>query len=337
MVKGWVASRPYTRSQSKSKAKSGAKVRVAKKTTTKKKRATKTKTGTKLKIEKIKLDGPVSESSIHVPLPGKPFTFSKTWRKMLGDQVFVTNSSTRVPHGSGRQNNATVASYWENTDLGFIMTQAGTISNQGSTVKNFRTYMKEMNAQLLITNQTNDVVHLKLYDCIQRRDAYSANYADPSLAWQQGISDQNGSGIVSLQIGNQPFSSSLFCEYFKVIAIKDIMLHSGGHHVHKVHSTPKKCFNNELQLINAGAGTQAVGFTHFTMAVQHGFGTNNNALGDVTTASGAVDYILAKQYTWGIVQNNNSQPIISTNLTTTPAQQDIINDLTGATTAVTTT
>lgn len=297
-----------------------------------------TKTKTKLKQENFRPDGEISESSIHIPLSGKTFRLGKL-DNLLGDQTFYTNSSLRLTHSAGRQASQTIATFWGGTDMSSILTQTGLISNPiaATTIKNYKIYCKEVTSSILITNQTNDVVHLKLYDVRMRRDVSQANtnYADPVNAWTQGaVTDQAGAGNTPVYIGASPFVSSAFTTNFEVVGIKDVMIHTGGHHVHKVHSMPLKTFNGELQLQNAG-GIDAKHFTHFTFAVQHGFAINDNAGTTITTASGAVDYIVNKTYTYAVMQSNNSQPIVTNSLSTTPAQEALINDTTGIAAVIT--
>lgn len=295
---------------------------------------------TKTQYETVKPDNTVSVSGCVVPLPGPTFNPSKSSNNQLfRDQSFLGNTSGRITYPSGKQITVSVSG-WGSGDMTTIMAQAAALSNPvgGSLIKNYRVYCKSLTSKIFLSNQTNDIMKLTLYDCYVKRDTPNANYFTPDGAWFQGLTDQTpsavGTSIGYQMLGAQPFTSAAFCDLYTVSKITNVVLHTGGHHVHTTNSYPKKNFENEFILAN-GAST-FTGFTHFTMIVAHGFPINDNATTTVTTASGALDYVATRSYTFQVVQQNNSQYIQNNTLSLAPAQQDVMNDLTGATTTLTT-
>lgn len=316
------------RVQANARARRGA-LRAAPRAALRSRLGSATVTRTKL-TELVRPDGPISESKTFVPLPGKSFGLEKSLRKLAASQTYNSTTAGRLTSGLGRQNQVIVGGYWESqfNDMAGMVAQANALGSLAS-VKNWRLYCQSLTAKIMLTNQTNDVCHCTIYDCYIRRDSANTSYNRPDVAWTSGSTDQN-QAVFQNQIGAQPFAISAFTEYFKVTKITDVMIHTGGHHVHTVYSKPNKVFNNEL-LLDSSANN-CTGYAHYTMIVVHGFPLNDNAATTVTTANVAVDFVCSKEYTYNVVSPTNSQPTFGTSLVTTIAQADIINDLTGATT-----
>lgn len=293
---------------------------------------TATLTRTKL-TELVRPDGPISESSVFVSLPGPSFDIEPGIMKLLAPQTYNSAVSQRTIWNSGRQAYDNVGSFWStaNSDLTNMITEAATLANTAN-VNNYRIYCKSLTAKIMCTNQTNDVAHLTIYDCYAKRDITNANYLQPAIAVSTGSGDQNQITYPTA-LGTQPFAISAFNELYKCVKITDVMMHSGGHHVHTVRSSPKKVFNKAL--LNESSIITPMHLAHFTMIVVHGFPLNDNAQTNITTGSGAIDFAVSKQYTYCLALPTSSQPTFGTALSSAPAQQNIVNDLTGAATTIT--
>nr|WAE42164.1 MAG: capsid protein [Cressdnaviricota sp.] len=298
-----------TRSKSKSKTKSGSR--------------TKTKTKLNQKIETSR-DGPISDSYVTYPMK-KSFSLG-TFKKIIAPQFNVFNSQGTLSWSIGQQQPTVVGQFYDANVINNFFTQFNAVFPATTTAaKTTKLYLKKLNAEALITNQTNDVVHMILYDCVARRDIFDAAYADPYNAWLQGGADA-GLSSSCIYVGSNPFQTPGFTEFYKVIKVTNVDLHSGGHHRHKVKISPNKMMSNEViqEFITESFATIGK-LTCFTLAVCHGYPTNATAGSVVSTASGKIDYVWRCQYEWEAVQANRTTVTVENNLTTL-ASQAIITD-----------
>lgn len=305
---------------------------------------TKTNTRTKTKLnQKIKTskDGPVSVSNFAHNMKG--WKLGK-FKKIISPQFYVVNKALRVTGTSGIQTGYGIIEWYNTNDLNSIFSAYTTYLNAntlgGSSATSSKIYHKRMAGELLITNQTNDVSVIKIYDCVARRDLSAAmtNYNDPWTAWVYGstVSDVPSGSNSSQVVGSSPFQTSAFTEFYKVLKITEVDLHSGGHHRHKVTISPNRTFNYELEsAIGSTLGAQFKGWCHFSMIVAHGYPDNSAATKTtVTTAQVNFDFVQKKQYEWYAVSQNKTNITYNNNLTVVN-DEEIITDLTGLVTSVT--
>jgi hypothetical protein len=308
---------------------------------TKKKTATKTRTKTKLNRKvKTSKDGPVSESMVKVPFKSG-FKLGK-FKKLTAPMFWVANTSGYVQWPNSYQYVTNCSSLYNPTDLGVIFGMYGTYIPPSATGQSTsKLYMKGCFAETLFTNQTNDVAHMTLYDCIARRDLTTQStaeglYTTPDVAWQQGSVDGGATNSWKI-VGSTPFQSIGFTEYYKIFKITTVDLHSGGHHRHKLYANPRKMVNNDIvQTLITSSNTGTIGqWTSFTMVVVHGYPDNLTGGTTVTTASGKIDWVTRKQYEFYPVGSEKTIINFSDTLAQN-ATESIINDLTGLATTVTT-
>lgn len=304
----------------------------------------KSKTKTKKKMtKKVKVDGPISESSFKWPKAISSFSLGK-FKKLTAPQIFVTNQTFRLSAGIGIQGftAATVPTIWSVQDLTSIFTQAAVLTATPVNVPNPKTqkvYLKSCRFELMMTNQTNDVVHCQIYECLARRDIFSgSNYSTPGQAWVQGCTDA-GAGTVYNTVGSSPFQVPGFTEFFKVEKIIDVNIHSGAHHIHRTKSSPHAVLNDEI--MQAVGSTQAsVGhWTRFSMVIVHGYALNDSMTStQISTAAVNIDLIWRKQYEFEVLERSTTQVTQVNNLPTSftnagQIQSDVVNAITAVTQA----
>lgn len=199
-------------------------------------------------------------------------------------------------------------------------------------------YLKSCNSEMMITNQTNDVVNITLYDVVARRDltgnsANEALYITPDLAWQQGCIDAGASSVYST-VGSTPFQTPGFTEFFKIRKITHVDLHSGGHHRHRQIYDSRCMFSNEIVTELASSGGVLGGRSAFTLVVAHGFPVNSTGTSTVSTASGKIVWAQKLQYEYmpfttqrTIITQTDNLPVLAT--------ESFINDLTGVAATIT--
>lgn len=283
-------------------------------------------------------DGPVSASIVKFPM--RPQKINSSFKKLFAPFFYVYNKGLSLSWTNSYQNMLDSSPYFGQTDISTMFTQYNNfvVPGQSSYVNQaavtVKIYLKTLVAEHLLTNQTNDVVHLTMYDVVARRDQYNgSSYITPTGAWTQGDIDASQSSAYQI-VGSTPFQTPGFTEYWKIVKITELDLHSGGHHRHKVFVSPKKLISNEV-INQIGSNGVIKDLTCFTMVVCHGFPDNSTGTSTVSTAPGKVDMVTKKQYEWQPFGSQRTMISVSDNLPVN-ATDAIINDLTGASTTVTT-
>lgn len=302
--------------------------------------SSRTRTSSRTKTAKVRPDGPISESSFSHKLKF-PRQLTKHERNMFSPNFYSTNQSYRLTTGLGLQNAYGLIKWNSVSDIN----QMFTVINNNYNVVNTSTsniqgqltqklYLKDLRGDIMITNQTNDVAQVYIYDVIARRDMPgSGAYTDPWTAWQQGSADSaatsGGTNAYEI-IGTTPFQTAGFTEWYKVLKITDINIHSGGHHKHQFKLKSKRFINQEV--LNEITASGVVGqFQLFTMILVHGFPLNDlDTLSEITTANIALDIVWKKQYEYYVIQQQRNLQTYVNNMNSSLADGPaIINDLTG--------
>jgi hypothetical protein len=306
---------------------------------------TKTRTKTKLtqKIGPQHRDGPMSDSYFAYPRTGKSFSL-KGLKKVISPQFFITNTPVRLDCGVGVQavtgfNGATTSIPGMNTvvDLTSIMGQSAAAYTGASATnpKTQKIYLNSCRMELLMSNATNDVINVKIYDVIARRDITASSYANPAVSWAVGNTDEGLTNLYTT-VGSTPFQAPGFTEFWCVQKVTDVNLHTGGHHKHTVTIKPKRMFSDEL-LQSVGATAAAIAkFTAFSMIVIHGYPVNDNTTKtQVSTSSCSLDIIWRKQYEWQIFERSTVAVSQTNNLVTAfTVAPELMSDVIGTVQAV---
>lgn len=305
------------------------------------KKLLKTKTKKKSLFTQLRNDGPMSNSYFRWPARISHFKLNKSLTKTLSPQYYVSNNYLRLEAPVGKQAFPTfggvvsggVPVIWSSADISSIFTQAKTIA--GSTITNPLTqkvYLKSCTFEMMFTNQTNDVVHLSIYELVARRDITNGNFWYPGEAWIQGQIDNANDPDINTIVGSNPFQVPAFTQMYRVEKVLDINLHSGGHHVHRSKSTINHVLNYEA-LYAIGTSTSALkGITRYSFPIIHGYPLNDSTTKTtISTAPVGVDMVWRKQYQYYVLEHSTNVVSKTNNLPTTFAVGgQITNDLTGA-------
>lgn len=122
----------------------------------------------------------------------------------------------------------------------------------GTPATNDRLVINFIKIRVAMRNMSTDKCFVKLYDCVPRHDQIvtATSPLDPASAWTQGLSDESVtvplSGIPTAAnyatVGNTPFQSEKFTEYYHVKKVNSFSLQPGGEHVHHVTIRPGRVF-----------------------------------------------------------------------------------------------
>lgn len=290
--------------------------------------------------EKVKYDGTMSSTFHRWVNRTKPFR-APGFKQIMAPQFFVENAAANLTTAIGLQNflSGGGPALFTPFDINAIYTQAASITASGLAVPNLKTQkvlIDSCTSELLITNATNDVVHLTIYDCVARRDIANASYWNPGQAWLTGATDQ-GNVAIPTYVGSNPFQTAAFTQFWIVEKVFDVNLHSGGHHRHSSKSIVNHIINDELVQEMPAASASYGKLTRYQFVVIHGYPLNDSTTKtQVSTAGVAIDMVWRKQYKYRILERS-STAFSAQNLLpgSFGVSGSIINDLTGAVTAVT--
>lgn len=299
------------------------------------KTASKTKTKTKSLFTKIRTDGPMSDSYFRWPQKLPSLRLGKL-AKLHSPQFYVQNAYGRIDCPIGKQSfiDATTGypSIWSANDLKDIHDQAVVNSAGISTVNPLtqNVYLKSCTNEIMFTNQTNDVVHMQIYECVARRDINNLNFTQPGNAWKQGAFDQ-GDITTPFVVGSNPFQTPAFTNLWEVERVFDINLHTGGHHVHRSKSFLNHTLNYEVQQSIGNTSTALGKITRVSLVVIHGYPYNaTTTKTDISTNTVAVDMVWRKQYEYFVFDRSTTALTFDNNLPASLSTAgEIINDLVG--------
>lgn len=285
----------------------------------------------------ISRDGPVSKSFFHFRLK-KIYKIPKGFKSETGTQFYLADQIAKGSHATNSQLSTNVASMYNGVDLIAMYNAALSMITDSTRHANSRIFLEQCTQRTMITNQTNDVVRLAIYDIVPRKDINSSTYSPPTAAWTQGIATSGASTTSVSFVGANPFQSPVFTKLYKVQKVTNLELHSGGHHVHTTVSKPRRMIDGQY-LSENGANSYSGygGLTCWTMCVQHGFPLNDGTTKtNIGTASGAIDYVTTRQYKYRIFSTTVSDYRLATTTLVDPGTQSLMNDLVASTTTIST-
>ncbi|AXF50872.1 putative capsid protein [Arctopus echinatus-associated virus] len=131
------------------------------------------------------------------------------------------------------------------------------LSDEAATsvgVNTIRYWIPFISLKITFRSMTSSPVHLKIYNCVARRDqewrpTVAFNMANsPYTTWSAGLTDEFGPGSTpTLTVpGTTPFQSESFCQWWNVKSSKFVMLHPGAEHVHFVRIQLNRLHNRAL-------------------------------------------------------------------------------------------
>lgn len=125
-----------------------------------------------------------------------------------------------------------------------------------------------------LSNSSNSIMDLTLYDVVLRHAITTNDRDQPVRLWDAASSAEGQTTQINTILGNTPFSSPTFCQYFKIYKVTHVKLAEGQMHTHVTRNTTK-LQKNIQNLVTWGADLEATSgmlpyLTTYTMAVIHG-------------------------------------------------------------------
>jgi len=122
-------------------------------------------------------------------------------------------------------------------DVDEVIDSATATSNPNNIKENGKINIQNSTLQLTLRNQTTNLINMKVYEYICRRDVPDKMQEDPAAvaevdgttqnAITYGFNYQKGDQIKSDSLGGTLFQNPFFCTYYKITRVKNIQLGAG--------------------------------------------------------------------------------------------------------------
>lgn len=151
-------------------------------------------------------------------------------------------------------------------------------------------------------NMSTGIGYLEIFECIPRRDVPNS-LADPVTLLATGLSEAGTAGTkqTKTQLGTRPFSSNLFCLYFKIIKSRVIAV-APGENVRFTQSVGTRLIHPDI--LQTGNTSQAKGIAKFLLIRQWGGVVNDSTVKtNVSTDRTKFDYVQVVSYSYRWTQD----------------------------------
>lgn len=257
-----------------------------------------TKTQRKKPPGKVTSHGDNQSSSVN--------TIGKRWlsrfdklmlRKIVAPQTVSVSATGTATSSQGKQG-IYAYQYMSKTHLTGMETAANGGTSTSVPVKFF---LKNGKHTMRIRNQANTNCRLSIYDIVTKKNTVGTNYDSPMECWDKGLTDYGVAANGYLTVGQTPYRSPEFNQYFAVNRVTTVSLEPGQQHDHTVYHKYNRVVDS-IQFQNQ-IGTSIAGFTRYTMLVYHGtLGHDAVSTTTVTYMPIALDIAYSYEYTYGWIE-----------------------------------
>nr|WAE42478.1 MAG: capsid protein [Cressdnaviricota sp.] len=174
------------------------------------------------------------------------------------------------------------------TCQGMLGTSLGGIGALNNTA---RTYYQNSYSQIMMTNSSNAPCYIDLYILRCKRDTV----VSPTIAWIDGLKDQNGGTDQTTYIGVNPLDSKYLNVLYQCTNVIHLTLGAGQVHQQNIHVHKHCPINNEI-LNNVSGNVALAGWTNYILGVARGspMGASTGSL--VATSGSNIDITFNETY-----------------------------------------
>lgn len=235
-----------------------------------------------------------------IKLTSKKKKIIKNISKILPKSVFSVTSSGRITCGNGVQGVGLPLQVCGGVDLSNIMATAGA-SGSDTTLMN----LTGASANIAFTNQDKGNCELHIYDIIARKDQAIGVGYNPTYTFNAGLQQANTSGsattVASSNLGAMPFSSQMFCQYWKIQKVTRVIMGQGTCHIHRFKYSLARKLDNSFIVDTTTIG----GLTYYAMVVIKGLPYNDiTTKANVASGTCAVDFVADLKYNYNFIEAN---------------------------------
>jgi len=226
------------------------------------------------------------------------------------------------------------------TDIDQVIAQAGGSAGVSSDYYNSKLNIQNASLHVMLRNQTTNLVSLRVYEYICRRDVPDKILTSPTSGVEvdgstqhvveTGFTYQQTAQIVNSSLGGTLFQNPLFCTYYKIVKVRNIQLGAGKCMSLSMSNLKTKVINPLVY--NATDGDVLAGHTRgfCIQAVSSLIGPEptDDPYGQPTTGFVNFDWFCSRKYAYNQPWYANAKNTISSNLPT-KATGYHINEYTG--------
>jgi len=245
----------------------------------------------------------------------------------------VIENSGNINAGNGRS----VYTHFEMmnaTDIDGVIAESSTVANK----VNGKLHIQNATLQVMIRNQTTNLMTFRIYETICRRDVPDKIETFPGSGSEvdgttqtvldYGFNYQQTSQIVNSTIGGTLFQNPLFCSYYKILRVRTVQIGAG------------KCLNLTMSnlkartinpmVYNLSDGDVLAGLTRnfVVQAIGSLVGTEGHST-STTTGMINYDYMVSRKYAYNQPYWGEAKNTIASNVPQPEAPQYHINEYTG--------
>lgn len=188
------------------------------------------------------------------------------------------------------------------TDMANCQSLLGTnLGGTGTLNNTARTFYQSVHNDLEITNSSNAPILIDLYFLKCKRDTAIS----PTVAWLDGIKDQNGNIDQTTYIGVSPLDSKYLTTLYQCKRIHHLTLAAGQCHREQITYHKNSPINNEI-LNNVSGNVALAGWTYYILGVARGTPIAASTASNVATSGSNIDMTFNETY---CVKQINDQKI----------------------------
>lgn len=281
---------------------------------------TRTRTRTKKRLARVTGHGDNASHSVN--------SIGKRWlsrfdkvlaRKVVAPQTVFANSTFSLNSSQGKQVTAYLPLLQKAVLIGMETASAG-----GATNVPTKFFLMGGKFSIKLRNQSNSNAKVMIYDIVTKRDTPDTNLDNPLSCWIKGLTDY-GYASGHNTVGQTPYKSPEFNQYFGVNRVTVVSLEPGQQHDHHVYHRWNRIVDS-IRFQNAN-GVSLAGLTRYVMVVAHGMLAHSNGDANaITYIPVTVDCAYDFSFKYGYIERTTRAYAITDNNPTNIGNLDFIGE-----------
>lgn len=242
------------------------------------------------------------------------------YTKMLGVQTRVESSSGTTSSTTGRQ------AVWNFINLTRPTLEALKEEVLGVSENEAKFVIQRARHRLHIKNQSNNAGKLLLYDIEVIRMPPSSSFDTLTECWVKGLVDMGDTTSTQTIVGQTPFTSPEFRQYFRIKKVTHVPLEPGQQHEHCVTNYINRVVSSTTWANHTGV-LSIPGLTTCVMAVWHGsLGHESATPSTVTYLPMKLDFAVTQEVKFGYVVQSAPKLVVTSTHPTTLVDPDFMGE-----------
>lgn len=210
----------------------------------------------------------------------KPRGYGRLITKMSQPQYYQKVGGGNINAAYNKQGLQDLLAVFDYTDLSTIYAACGGVSSDTASAATQRVFMEHCQQTWYMTNQTNTVVHIDLYDLRSKKvtDLLASGYRMPFTDYAtKGLQQEQGTAVTNPldNLGCTPGMSKWFNKKFQIMKKVHIILGPGQTHEHRSFQQVNRQFDASI-LRGLATGDGIPGWTRWISTISYGSATNDS-------------------------------------------------------------